>query len=94
MFDLRRLWHREPKRGMARGVGVFGGPGFADNGQELTTLLGHREALSDWMRAADVDLAVSAAGLRAVDVMINTWDDNPTVALTSLTLSISFSATC
>jgi hypothetical protein len=77
MRDLKCLWRHGRKRGAARGVGVFGGPGFADDAQSLTDLLGRHEDLTDWMSTAGADLQVSAAGLQAVDVLMDTRRDAP-----------------
>lgn len=77
MRDLKRLWRHGRERGAARGVGVFGGPGFADDAQGLTDLLGRHEDLTDWMSTAGADLQVSAAGLEAVHALMDTWRDAP-----------------
>ncbi len=71
--------HRR-KHGTARGVAVFGTSGFADDSQGLTDLLGRHERLIGWMRAAGLELEVSAAGLQTVDAMVETWRDDPSVA--------------
>ena len=80
MVDIRRLWRRGRRRGTAQGVGVFGAPGFADDPDGLAALLGRHERLTKWMRAAGLDLQVSAYGLQAVDAMIDHWQDDPTIA--------------
>lgn len=59
---------------------MFGAPGFADDSEGLAALLGRHERLAGWMRAAGLDLHVSASGLQAVDAMIDHWQDDPTIA--------------
>lgn len=80
MIDIGRLWRRGRRRGTAQGVGVFGSPGFADDLEGLAALLGRHQRLTEWMRAAGLDLQVSASGLQTVDAMIDYWRDDRTIA--------------
>ncbi|WP_344810093.1 DUF6278 family protein [Microlunatus ginsengisoli] len=80
MSNINSSRRHRRKHGTARGVAVFGTSGFADDSQGLTDLLGRHERLIGWMRAAGLDLEVSAAGLQTVDAMVGTWRDDPIVA--------------
>lgn len=61
-------------------MGVFGSPGFTADQKGLADLLSRHDRLINWMAAAGLDLEKSAAGLRAVDAMIDAWRDDPSVA--------------
>ena len=73
MIDPRRRWRWGRRRGPARGLGVFGAPGFATDADGLADLLGRHDALTNLMDAAGAELEVSRAGLHAVDAMTETW---------------------
>ncbi len=80
VIDIGRLWRRGRRRGKAQGVAVFGAPGFANDADGLASLLGSHQRLADWLTAAGLELEVSAAGLQTVDVMIDRWREDPTIA--------------
>ncbi|WP_375425733.1 DUF6278 family protein [uncultured Friedmanniella sp.] len=76
-------WRRGHRRRTANGVGVFGGPGSADDPQALADLLDRHEAITRWAEAAGADLPVSTAGVRTVEALIDTWRDSPSPQLTN-----------
>ena len=59
---------------------MFGAPGFADDPEGLAVLLGRHERITEWTRAAGLDLQVSASGLQTVDAMIDEWRDDESIA--------------
>jgi hypothetical protein len=66
-------WRRGPKRGVARGVAVFGPQGFVDDADALASLLGRRERLAAWLAAQGRSLEESPETLAVVDALLDGW---------------------
>lgn len=76
----RRFWRRGPKRGMARGVSVFGSPGATQDAAGLSDLLEHHEALAHWLALRGLKLRYDAEGLASVEAAIDAWRGDPEIA--------------
>jgi len=73
-------WARGPRRGIARGVAVFGSPGVERDASLLGGLFEDHERLAGWLSAAGQTLRYDANGLAVVEASIDSWHGNSDVA--------------
>ena len=72
-----RRW-RGPKRGIARGIVVFGSPGFEDSDRLQELLSGHNEVLH-WAAERDLALSDEPEGLSTLDEALDEWTQDPAI---------------
>jgi hypothetical protein len=65
-------WALEPRRGIARGVAVFGPPGIERDASLLGGLFEGHERLAGWLSAGQT-LSYDANGLAFVETSIDSW---------------------
>ena len=75
----RWRWRRDPKRGVARGVAVFGPHGFVDDAEGLASVLGRRERLAVWLSAEGRSLEETPETLGVVDDLLDGWALDPEI---------------
>jgi hypothetical protein len=73
----RRTW-RGPKRGLARGIAVFGAPGFEDP-DALENLLSRHDELTTWAASDNLVLTQDPEGLAAIEGLLDHWYADPTI---------------
>lgn len=76
-----RKWLTSPKHGLARGVAVYGSPGFGKDAGRLTALLAGCANLRAWAAEQGVELDQSPGSLAAVDRALGRADDHVRRAL-------------
>jgi hypothetical protein len=69
----------DPKRGVARGVAVFGPHGFVDDADGLASLLGRRERLAAWLTAQGRSLDETPETLAVVEDLLDGWSTDPEI---------------
>ena len=74
-FRFRRRW-MGPKHGVARGVGVYGSPGF-DNSDRLKELIHSCEQLRTWSRDHGLALDDEPESLALLDQRLDSWNSDP-----------------
>jgi hypothetical protein len=74
-----RRWLRGPKRGIARGVAVFGSPGFGES-EVMGTSLAQCEALRAWTSDHGVNLSGEPDTLEVLDQSMDAWATDPRLA--------------
>lgn len=75
-MQLNWPWNRGPKRGIARGVAVFGSAEDADG---LASQLGQRDELERWLAERGDTLTDTPADLVLVDGAIDDWKEQPDI---------------
>jgi hypothetical protein len=78
MTEFTQFWRRwlpGPKHGLARGVGVWGSPGFRKDGRGLADLLADCRTLRRWAAVHSVNLDNGPASLVALDEALDLADD-------------------
>jgi hypothetical protein len=70
-----RRWLRSPKHGVARGVGVFGSPGFHKDPGGLDDLLADCTQLQAWAESHGLHLDGSPESLYALDEALDRFAD-------------------
>ena len=74
-FRFRCRW-MGPKHGVARGVSVFGSPGF-DNPDRLKELIHSCERLRTWSREHGLALNDDPESLALLDQRLDSWNSDP-----------------
>jgi hypothetical protein len=77
MSTSSRRW-RGPKQGIARGVAVFGSPGFEDP-DRLKELLSHRNEVPRWATEHELELSDQPEGLSTLDSVLDNWNAEPEI---------------
>jgi hypothetical protein len=73
----RRRW-RGPKRGVARGITVFGSPGFGDP-DRLQELLSENNEVMRWATERSLALSDEPDGLSTLEGVMNDWAVDPEI---------------
>jgi hypothetical protein len=81
MMQFWRKWLSSPKHGLARGVAVYGSPGFRSDEARLTALLSDCRQLRIWAREHDVALDDTSDSLAALDWALARSDEQVRQAL-------------